>query len=68
MVETEFSLVRFHGNRERANQVYAGMQPLTPEDVADSIHYIISRPDNVTIADILILPKAQAASTIVKRN
>lgn len=62
LVETEFSLVRFHGDEARASQVYQGYQPLSAADVADAIHYVATAPEHVNIADILILPKAQASS------
>ena len=68
MVETEFSLVRFKGDANRASSVYKGMEPLKAEDIADSIKYIIDSPNRVTIGDILILPSAQAASRDVKRE
>ena len=68
MVETEFSLVRFKGDVDRASSVYKGMEPLKAEDIADTIKYIIDSPYRVTIGDILILPSAQAASRDVKRE
>lgn len=68
MVETEFSLVRFKGDADRASSVYKGMEPLKAEDIADTIKYIIDSPYRVTIGDILILPSAQAASRDVKRE
>lgn len=68
LVETEFSIVRFHGDEEKAKKVYEGFQPLTAKDIADAIHYIASVPDHVNIADMLILAKRQASSTIVYRN
>ncbi|MFM7177856.1 MAG: SDR family NAD(P)-dependent oxidoreductase [Bacteroidota bacterium] len=58
--ETEFSLVRFGGDEERANQVYKGYTPLRPEDIADIIYYAASRPPHVTLNDILVTPLAQA--------
>lgn len=67
-VETEFSLVRFHGNEEKAKAVYNGFQPLHPEDVADAIFYIASRPKHVTIQDVLIMPTAQPTASIIHRN
>ncbi len=67
-VETEFSEVRFKGDKERAKQVYAGFEPLLAEDIADAIAYAISVPDHVTIADMTIYAKAQAAPTTVYRN
>jgi NADP-dependent 3-hydroxy acid dehydrogenase YdfG len=68
MVETEFSLVRFKGNEDKAKSVYKGMEPLRPEDIADIIHFIISRPAHVNIADLLVLPTAQASAVIVRRE
>lgn len=68
MVETEFSLVRFHGDAERAKQVYKGMQPLTADDIAEIILFSVNRPPHVTIGDILILPTAQANTTTVYRE
>ena len=67
MVDTEFSLVRFHGNREKADNVYDGMEPLTSEDIADAVFYCASRPSHVQIAEILIFPTAQRSATIVHR-
>jgi NADP-dependent 3-hydroxy acid dehydrogenase YdfG len=67
-VETEFSLVRFHGDEARASQVYQGYQPLSADDVADAIQYIATAPEHVNIADILILPKAQASSMHVLKR
>jgi NADP-dependent 3-hydroxy acid dehydrogenase YdfG len=58
--ETEFSLVRFAGDEERAKQVYKGYTPLRPEDIADIIYYAASRPPHVTLNDILVTPLAQA--------
>jgi len=58
--ETEFSLVRFKGDAETAQNVYKGYQPLKPEDIADAIHYVASRPEHVCINDLLIMPSAQA--------
>ena len=62
-VETNFSLVRFKGDSERAQKVYEGYQPLTPEDVAHTIMFAIEQPAHVQLADITILPKAQASAT-----
>jgi NADP-dependent 3-hydroxy acid dehydrogenase YdfG len=67
MVETEFSLVRFKGDAERAEKVYAGYTPLSAEDVADLIAFIVTRPPHVNIADTLILPSAQAKSGMVHK-
>lgn len=68
MVETEFSIVRFKGDIEKADKVYQGLQPLLPEDVADAIYYAATRPAHVCVNDILLMPTAQAAATIVKRD
>lgn len=68
MVETEFSLVRFHGDEQRAKQVYAGIQPLTPDDIAETIFWIASRPAHININDIVIMPAVQANATTVLRQ
>ena len=68
MVETEFSNVRFKGDNKKANNVYKGFQPLTPKDVAEIIHFVISRPAHVNIADLIVMCTAQASSTIVNKN
>jgi NADP-dependent 3-hydroxy acid dehydrogenase YdfG len=68
MVETEFSLVRFKGDAERAQQVYRGVQPLSARDVAEVIHFALSRPAHVNLAEVLLLPTAQASATLVKRQ
>ena len=68
MVETEFSLVRFHGDTERAGTVYSGVEPLTPEDIADAVFYAASRPPHVMIAEIIMYPTAQRAATMTYRE
>jgi NADP-dependent 3-hydroxy acid dehydrogenase YdfG len=68
MVATEFSTVRFKGDTERAANVYKGFDPLQAEDIADIIHFVVSRPYHVNIADLIVMPTAQASSTIVKRE
>ncbi len=68
MVETEFSLVRFHGDAERAGRVYLGLTPLSPDDVADAAVYCATRPPHVNLAEVLILPTAQASATITHRR
>jgi len=65
--ETEFSMVRF-GDKESASKVYQGIQALTPEDIADNIVYIASRPPHVQITDIVIMATNQAAPTLVHRE
>lgn len=68
MVETEFSVVRFDGDEDRAKKVYMGLQPLTPDDVAETIYWMASRPAHVNINDIIIMPAAQANATTVNRK
>ena len=68
LVETGFSEVRFKGDKERANSVYQNFQPLKPEDIADIIRFMVTRPAHVNIADLLVLPTAQANSTIVNKD
>ncbi|MFC2093766.1 SDR family NAD(P)-dependent oxidoreductase [Bacteroidota bacterium] len=68
LVETEFSLVRYRGDKEKAKTAYIGMQPLSPEDVAEAIEFIATRNTNTVVAEMLLLPKAQASSTIVNRK
>jgi NADP-dependent 3-hydroxy acid dehydrogenase YdfG len=68
LVETEFSLVRFKGDQERAAKVYQGYAPLKPEDVAETILFVVTRPPHVVLADIVIFPTAQASSTLVNRH
>jgi len=68
MVETEFSDVRFKGDRERAEKVYQGFQALKPEDVADIIHFVITRPYHVNIADLVVMCTAQASSTVINKK
>ena len=68
MVETEFSLVRFKGDRERAAAVYQGMQPLTGADVADCIVWAVTRPPHVNIDELVVRPIAQATTRDVARK
>ena len=68
MVETEFSVVRFHGDSERASNVYKGIQPLTPEDVADAIVWAASRPAHVNIARVVLTPVHQANALLFHRT
>ena len=67
-VETEFSEVRFHGDRERAKAVYQGFQPLTADDVADTIAYIVNLPEHVNVLDLIIVPTAQRNVYVVDRG
>lgn len=68
LVETEFSLVRFKGDEGRSEKVYEGYQALQAKDVADLIVFIATRPSHVNLADVLILPTAQATATTVHKN
>jgi NADP-dependent 3-hydroxy acid dehydrogenase YdfG len=68
LVETEFSLVRFDGDEEKAAKVYDGVEPLTAEDVADVIAYAVTRPANVNLDYIAVKPRAQASATVVHRR
>ncbi|MEO0895171.1 MAG: SDR family oxidoreductase [Bacteroidota bacterium] len=68
LVETEFSIVRFKGDTDKADNVYKGMDPLTGKDVADVIWYVANTPAHVTINDIVVMPTAQASSHHVHRE
>jgi NADP-dependent 3-hydroxy acid dehydrogenase YdfG len=68
LVETEFSMVRFKGDRERADKVYQGYQPLKGEDVAEAIYYVTTLPHHVNINDMVIMPTAQASATIAHKT
>lgn len=62
LAETEFSLVRFHGDAERAKKVYAGVQPLTGADIAEAVHFVVSQPPHVNVSRMEIMPTAQAVT------
>ena len=68
LVETEFSIVRFHGDSERAGKTYQGLKPLSPVDIAEAILWIANRPEHVQVAEVIILPTAQASTTLVSRK
>ena len=68
MVETEFSIVRHHGDRDRAAAVYRGMTPLTAEDVADAILYAVTRPAHVQVGTLILFPSDQAGGRDVHRR
>ena len=68
LVETDFSNVRFKGDSNRAEKVYQGYKALQADDIADIIEFVINRPDHVNIADILVLPQAQATSSIIDKK
>jgi NADP-dependent 3-hydroxy acid dehydrogenase YdfG len=67
-VETEFSEVRFHEDRQRAASVYEGFKPLAPSDVADVLLYMVQAPDHVNLADVVLLCKAQASAQLTHRQ
>lgn len=68
MVATEFSEVRFYGDKEKASHVYDGFEPLTGDDVADAVVWSASRPAHVQIAEMLILPTAQASAMVTHKK
>jgi len=68
MVETEFSIVRFHGDAERAGKVYQGLTPLGPDDIADAVVWCATRPLHVNVSDVMIWPTAQASPALVHRK
>lgn len=67
-VETEFSLVRFSGDTDKANAVYKGFEPLLPVDIADVVYYVTTLPERVNINDLLIMPSAQASATVFNKQ
>ena len=67
-VETEFSVVRFKGDQNRADSIYKGFEPLTPDDVADAVFYCINLPKHVCVNDMLIMPTAQASATVFNKK
>ncbi len=68
LVETEFSIVRFHGDQARADKTYEGMTPLTPDDIADAVIYCATRPLYVNIQQIVLMPTDQSSTTMVNRK
>lgn len=68
LVETEFSIVRFHGDRDRADKVYQDLTPLTPDDIADVVFFCVTRPAHVNISEVLVVPVDQANATLVHRR
>lgn len=68
MVETEFSVVRFHGDQERADGVYEGVTPLTADDVAEAVVWVADRPPSVQVAELLLLPTDQASALLSHRR
>lgn len=68
LVATEFSNVRFKGDDNKADKVYEGYDPLTAEDIADIISFVVTRPYHVNIADLIVFPTAQASSTVLHKT
>lgn len=66
--ETEFSEVRFHGDKERAKKVYDGFEPLSAADVADAVLYVVNTPEHVNITDLVIMPTAQRNPYLIRRE
>ena len=68
MVNTEFSTVRYKGDKTKADETYKGFTPLYAEDIAEVIFFVATRPPHVNINDVLVMPSAQATATIVRKN
>src|SRR5690606_10714452 len=68
MVRTDFGDTRFRGNHERAEEVYAGVDPLTAEDVADAVLFVATRPPHVNVDSLMMRPVAQASAALVARR
>jgi serine 3-dehydrogenase len=68
LVETEFALVRFHGDQDQAKGTYQGYKPLLAEDIADAVVWVASRPDHVQVAEVIILPAAQASCMVLDKR
>ena len=68
MTETEFSEVRFHGDKERADEVYEGTKPLTGEDIADAILYVANTPEHVDIINLVMMPTQQRHAFVLHRE
>ena len=68
LVDTEFSLVRFKGDEDKAGNVYQGFTPLKAEDIADVVRFAVTRPPHVVLADVIVLPTAQASTTQIHKE
>ncbi len=67
-IETEFSIVRFKGDEDKASMVYKGYKPLLPQDVADVTYYVTTLPEHVNINDLVLMPTAQASSVVFNKS
>jgi len=67
-VDTEFSKVRFHGDKERSKTVYKGFQPLRGEDIAEAVYFVVNAPDHVNVLDIVVMPTAQRSPYVLHRD
>lgn len=67
-VETEFSLVRFKGDKQKAESIYNGFQPLSPDDIANVVYYTTTLPSHVNINDLVLMPTAQASATVFNKD
>lgn len=68
MVETNFSVVRFRGNKQAADDFYKGIKPLNGDDVAETVYFAASAPPHIQIAEVLLMPANQATATIAYRK
>lgn len=68
LAETEFSIVRFHGDKEKADSVYKGLEPLNGEDIADAVYYAVTRRENFVVGEMVLLPVCQASAQVVNRK
>lgn len=68
LVETEFSMVRFKGDSQRTETVYKGYAPLVAQDIADIVEFALTRPPHVVLADVVVLPTAQASATVINKK
>lgn len=67
-VETEFSIVRFHGDEEKSKNVYKGFKPLKGEDVAEAVFFVVNAPEHVNVLDLVIMPTAQRSPYVLHRD
>jgi len=68
LAETEFSVVRFHGDKQRAGSVYKGLEPLYADDIADAVYYAVTRRENFVIGEMILFPLCQASAQVVSRK